>query len=57
MHASRFRTAPLALSDWLVCAAVGSTVIWAMELRKLATRRPVPPPRPAELPERPLPDA
>jgi len=34
-----FRTVPLGLSDWLLCAAVGSLVLWAMELRKLVGRR------------------
>ncbi len=33
-----FRTVPLAPGDWLLCAAVGSTVLWAMELRKLVAR-------------------
>ncbi|ABS27354.1 ATPase, P-type (transporting), HAD superfamily, subfamily IC [Anaeromyxobacter sp. Fw109-5] len=33
-----FRTSPLSPGDWLLCAAVASTVLWAMELRKLATR-------------------
>jgi P-type Ca2+ transporter type 2C len=33
-----FRTAPLAPGDWLVCAAVASSVLWAMELKKLLTR-------------------
>jgi Ca2+-transporting ATPase len=33
-----FRTAPLAAVDWLVCAAVASAVLWAMELKKLLTR-------------------
>jgi Ca2+-transporting ATPase len=33
-----FRTVPLAPRDWLVCAAVASSVLWAMELRKLAVR-------------------
>jgi Ca2+-transporting ATPase len=34
-----FRTAPLAPRDWLVCAAVASSVLWAMELKKLVARR------------------
>ena len=34
-----FRTVPLAPGDWLLCGAVASTVLWAMELKKLATRR------------------
>jgi P-type Ca2+ transporter type 2C len=33
-----FRTAPLAPADWLVCAAVASTVLWAMEAKKLLAR-------------------
>ena len=33
-----FRTAPLSPGDWLVCVAVASTVLWAMELKKLAMR-------------------
>jgi Ca2+-transporting ATPase len=33
-----FGTVPLAPLDWLVCAAVGSTVLWLMELRKLVGR-------------------
>ncbi|HET9595577.1 MAG TPA: cation-translocating P-type ATPase [Anaeromyxobacteraceae bacterium] len=33
-----FRTAPLAPQDWLVCTAVASSVLWAMELRKLVAR-------------------
>jgi Ca2+-transporting ATPase len=31
---SAFRTAPLPVADWLLCAAAGSGVLWAMELRK-----------------------
>jgi Ca2+-transporting ATPase len=34
-----FSTAPLAPGDWLVCVAVASSVVGAMELKKLATRR------------------
>jgi Ca2+-transporting ATPase len=34
-----FRTAPLAPADWLLCVAVASSVLWAMELKKLVTRR------------------
>jgi Ca2+-transporting ATPase len=34
-----FRTAPLALGDWLLCAAVASSVLWVMELKKLVMRR------------------
>lgn len=30
-----FGTVPLALTDWLVCVAVGSTVLWLRELVKL----------------------
>jgi P-type Ca2+ transporter type 2C len=33
-----FRTAPLAPRDWLICLAVASSVLWAMELKKLVTR-------------------
>jgi Ca2+-transporting ATPase len=33
-----FRTAPLAASDWLVCAAVASSVVWVIELKKLVAR-------------------
>jgi len=33
-----FSTAPLSGSQWLVCAAMGSTVLWVSELRKLAHR-------------------
>ncbi len=33
-----FSTTSLSLGDWLVCTAVGSTVLWAMELRKLIGR-------------------
>ncbi|MBX0330849.1 cation-translocating P-type ATPase [Oscillochloris sp. ZM17-4] len=29
-----FSTVPLTPMDWLICTAVGSTVLWAMELRK-----------------------
>jgi Ca2+-transporting ATPase len=32
-----FRTVPLAPRDWLVCVAVASSVLWAMELKKLLT--------------------
>jgi Ca2+-transporting ATPase len=31
-----FRTVPLALNDWVLCCAVASSVLWLMELRKLA---------------------
>jgi Ca2+-transporting ATPase len=38
-----FDTTPLALTDWLLCAAVGSTVLWLRELSKLVLRtRPAP---------------
>lgn len=33
-----FGTQPLAVSDWLICAAVGSSVLWLTELKKLALR-------------------
>jgi Ca2+-transporting ATPase len=33
-----FHTVPLGLNDWLVCIAVGSTVLWAVELEKLVKR-------------------
>jgi Ca2+-transporting ATPase len=35
-----FHTAPLAPSDWLLCVAVASSVLWAMELWKLVVRSP-----------------
>jgi Ca2+-transporting ATPase len=34
-----FSTAPLSARDWVVCAAVGSTVLWLRELSKLAHHR------------------
>jgi len=34
-----FGTTPLSAADWLLCVAVGSTVLWVRELVKLATRR------------------
>ncbi len=34
-----FRTVPLAGGDWVVCLAVGSTVLWLEELKKLIFRR------------------
>jgi Ca2+-transporting ATPase len=34
-----FRTVPLAAADWLVCAGIGSSVLWLVELRKLVGRR------------------
>ena len=33
-----FETAPLALSDWLVCAVLASVVLWADEAKKLLQR-------------------
>ena len=33
-----FGTAPLTLSEWIGCTAAASSVLWAMELRKLASR-------------------
>jgi Ca2+-transporting ATPase len=33
-----FSTVPLTATDWLICTAVGSTVLWTMELRKIAGR-------------------
>ncbi len=33
-----FRTVPLSPGDWLLCAAVGSAALWAMELRKRVRR-------------------
>jgi Ca2+-transporting ATPase len=34
-----FATTPLGAADWLVCAAVASSVLWLRELGKLAARR------------------
>ncbi|MCC6213149.1 MAG: cation-translocating P-type ATPase [Burkholderiales bacterium] len=34
-----FGTVPLSLEQWLVCAAMGSLVLWTGELRKMASRR------------------
>ncbi|HEU5103268.1 MAG TPA: cation-translocating P-type ATPase [Roseiflexaceae bacterium] len=34
-----FGTVPLSLFDWLLCVAVGSTVLWLMELKKLIMMR------------------
>jgi Ca2+-transporting ATPase len=34
-----FRTVPLSARDWLVCVAVASTVVWAVELQKLLVPR------------------
>jgi Ca2+-transporting ATPase len=36
---SAFRTAPLSARDWLLCLTVASSVLWAMELKKLLVRR------------------
>ena len=36
-----FGTVPLALEQWLVCAALGSAVLWTSELRKLVLPRAV----------------
>jgi magnesium-transporting ATPase (P-type) len=33
-----FRTTPLSLADWALCACVASSVLWADEMRKLVTR-------------------
>jgi Ca2+-transporting ATPase len=33
-----FHTAPLSALDWIVCGLVASSVLWAVELKKLATR-------------------
>jgi Ca2+-transporting ATPase len=33
-----FSTVPLDAGDWLLCAAVASTVLWLRELSKLAQR-------------------
>jgi magnesium-transporting ATPase (P-type) len=33
-----FDTTPLTLADWAICAALGSLVLWAGELRKLVAR-------------------
>ena len=34
-----FTTAPLSLEQWLVCAAMASTVLWASEVRKMVLRQ------------------
>jgi Ca2+-transporting ATPase len=34
-----FSTVPLSFNDWLLCAAVASSVLWLRELSKLVTRR------------------
>jgi magnesium-transporting ATPase (P-type) len=33
-----FSTVPLSARDWLVCAAVGSSVLWLRELSKVVQR-------------------
>ena len=33
-----FDTTPLSASDWLICAVLASSVLWAEELRKLVQR-------------------
>jgi Ca2+-transporting ATPase len=33
-----FGTVPLSASDWVICIAIGSTVLWLMELKKLVLR-------------------
>ena len=33
-----FTTAPLSLTQWLVCTGMASTVLWASEIRKLVLR-------------------
>ena len=33
-----FTTTPLSPSQWLVCAAMASTVLWASEVRKAVIR-------------------
>jgi hypothetical protein len=33
-----FGTVPLGVDQWLLCAAMGSTVLWYSELRKLLRR-------------------
>jgi Ca2+-transporting ATPase len=35
LHAA-FGTVPLSASDWLICIGIGSSVLWLMELKKLA---------------------
>ena len=34
-----FSTTPLSATEWLICGALASTVLWADEIRKLALRR------------------
>ena len=33
-----FDTSPLSLAEWAICTGLASTVLWADELRKLASR-------------------
>ena len=33
-----FGTVPLSATDWVICIAIGSTVLWLMELKKLVLR-------------------
>jgi magnesium-transporting ATPase (P-type) len=33
-----FSTGPLSARDWLICVAVASSVLWLVELKKLAVR-------------------
>ena len=35
-----FGTTPLSATDWLICVALASTVLWANEAKKLLDRRP-----------------
>jgi Ca2+-transporting ATPase len=41
---SAFSTIKLSLRDWLLCAAVASSVLWIRELSKLVTPKPQPRP-------------
>ena len=34
-----FGTVPLSATDWMICIAIGSTVLWLMELKKLVLRQ------------------
>jgi hypothetical protein len=34
-----FGTAPLSVGDWVLCAALASSVLWADELKKLIVRQ------------------
>ena len=36
-----FSTTALSLGDWLICTAVGSSVLWLRELSKAITRKAV----------------